>query len=193
MEMYNLILSRRSVRKFKNNKINIATLKKIVNAGRVAPSAANLQFIEYIIVNGEEAVAKVLPYTKWAAYIQSEDRPNIEDAPSVYIAILIDIKKSPNPDLRDIGAAAENIMLAAEGFSISSCWLGAIGKKELSKVFKLPSSVKLDSLVGLGYGNEKPRVIDSDKDIKYWRDKRGQLFVPKRSLEKVVHFNRYLK
>jgi len=54
MEMYDLILNRRSVRKFKQNKINIATLRKIVDAGRAAPSAANLQFIEYIIASGEE-------------------------------------------------------------------------------------------------------------------------------------------
>jgi len=84
-------------------------------------------------------------------------------------------------------------MLAAESFSLSSCWLGAIDKKELSKIFKLPSSIKLDSLIGLGYGSESPRMLDSDKDIKYWRDKKGQLFVPKRSFEKVAHFNRYLK
>ena len=193
MEMYNLILNRRSVRKFKQNKINIATLKKVVNAGRVAPSAANLQFIEYIIANGEEVVAKIFPYTKWAAYIQPEDRPSAEEGPSAYIAILINFKKSPDPDLRDIGAVAENIMLAAESFSLSSCWLGAIDKKKLSKIFKLPGSVKLDSLIGLGYGSESPRMLDSDKDIKYWRDKQGQLFVPKRNLEKIAYFNRYLR
>ncbi|MDP8216554.1 MAG: nitroreductase family protein [Candidatus Kaelpia imicola] len=193
MEIYNLILNRRSVRKFKQNKINIATLKKIVNAGRVAPSAANLQFIEYIIVNEEEVAAKIFPHTKWAVYIQPEGGPSAIESPSVYIAILINLKKSPNPDLRDIGAAAENIMLAAESFSLSSCWLGAIDEKELSRIFKLPGGIKLDSLIGLGYGSESPRMLNSDKDIKYWRDKRGQLFVPKRSFEKIAHFNRYLK
>ncbi len=193
MDAYNLILNRRSVRRFRQNKINIATLKKVVDAARVAPSAANLQYIEYLIINSEEVVAKVLPYTNWAAYLDSEDKPKAEEGPSVYIAILINLKKSSNPDLRDIGAAAENMMIAAESFSLSSCWLGAIDKKEISRIIKLPNGVNLDSLIGLGYGAEKPKMIDSDKDIKYWRDKRGQLFVPKRSFEKITHFNRYLK
>ena len=193
MEAYNLILNRRSVRRFKQNKINIAVLKKIVDAARVAPSAANLQYIEYIIVNSEEMVAKVFPHTNWAAYLDPEDSPKIGEGPSVYIAILVNTKKSSNPDLRDIGAAAENMMIATESFCLSSCWLGAIDKKVLSRVFKLPNGVRLDSLIGLGYGIEKSKMIDSDKDIKYWRDKRGQLFVPKRSFEKITHFNRYLK
>jgi nitroreductase len=193
MDSYNVILNRRSIRRFEQKKINIATLKKIVNAARVAPSAANLQYIEYLIVNSEELAPKVFSYIKWAAYLDTKESTKAEEGPSAYIALLINLNKSSNPDLRDIGAAAENMLIAAESFSISSCWLGAIDKEKLSKIFKLPKEVKLDSLVGLGYGAEKPKMLDSDKDIKYWRDKRGQLFVPKRSLEKVTHFNRYLK
>ena len=50
MSIYNTIISRRTIRKFKQIDIPIDTLKKLVNAGRLAPSAGNLQPIEYLIV-----------------------------------------------------------------------------------------------------------------------------------------------
>ena len=49
MKAYDAILSRRSIRKFKQKSISIELLKKFVNGARLAPSAANLQPLEFII------------------------------------------------------------------------------------------------------------------------------------------------
>ncbi|MCI0501584.1 MAG: nitroreductase family protein, partial [Epsilonproteobacteria bacterium] len=49
-EVYNIILNRRSIRRFKQKPILLDVLKKLVNAARLAPSAANLQPLEFYIV-----------------------------------------------------------------------------------------------------------------------------------------------
>ena len=50
MDVYNVILKRRSIRRFKQDKIPIDILEKLVNSARVSASAANLQPLEYIII-----------------------------------------------------------------------------------------------------------------------------------------------
>lgn len=190
MDLYRLIIKRRTVRRFQQKKIGRKILKKLINAGRLAPSAANLQFIEYIIIDEPELLDKVFPYTKWAGYIKPDWAPSKNERPVAYIAILINYKKSPKPDMRDIGASAENIILSALSFGIGSCWLGAIDKEKISKLLNLPAEVKLDSLIALGYPKEHPRKIDRD-EVKYWRDTTGRHFVPKRPLETILFYNSY--
>ncbi|MDD5614211.1 MAG: nitroreductase family protein [Candidatus Omnitrophica bacterium] len=192
MDLYELIVKRRSVRKFSQKKIGITTLKKIIDSGRLAPSAANLQFIEYVLINEDQILDEVFKYTNWAAYLPGY-KPGKEEKPPCFIAVLINKDKSRIPDLRDVGAACQNIMLSAQSFGISSCWLGAIDKIEITKILKLPQNILLDSLIAIGYGIEYPRLINSDIDIKYWVDKTGQFFVPKRKLSSIIHLNRYVK
>ena len=61
MSIYETIISRRTIRKFDQKKIDPEILKKIVNAGRLAPSAANLQPLEYLIVDDEDLRKKYFP------------------------------------------------------------------------------------------------------------------------------------
>ena len=52
--LYSLILKRRSIRLFKQKKVPKTTIQKVINAARVAPSAANLQFLEYLVVTDKK-------------------------------------------------------------------------------------------------------------------------------------------
>ncbi len=56
MNIQDLIVKRRSIRRFKSEPISFNVLKKLVNAGRLAPSAANMQPLEYIVVDDAELV-----------------------------------------------------------------------------------------------------------------------------------------
>ncbi|OQX83733.1 MAG: hypothetical protein B6D53_01695 [Candidatus Omnitrophica bacterium 4484_49] len=190
MDLYKLILRRRTVRKFQQKKIDRRILRKIVNAGRLAPSAANLQFIEYVIIDDMQLLDKIFPYTRWAGYIKPLWIPSQDERAVTYVAILINLKKSSNPDLRDIGASAENIILSALNFGLGSCWLGAIDKEKIAKILNLPSHIRLDSLIALGYPKESPRKVEQD-NVKYWRDGKGRHYVPKRPLNTILFYNSY--
>jgi len=59
VNVYDLILKRRTIRRFKQQQIDEALLKKIANAGRLAPSGANLQPLEFVVINDPELVELV--------------------------------------------------------------------------------------------------------------------------------------
>jgi len=188
--LYKLIVSRRSIRLFQQKSVSLAAIKRAVNAARLAPSAANLQFIEYLAINKKKQCEKIFPLTRWAGYLYPKRMPPPGKRPTAYIVILANQKKSPKPDLRDVGAATENIILSLLSEGIGSCWIASIERETLRKIFRIPKVYIIDSLIACGYPAEKPKLETDSKQIKYWLDKNGRLHVPKRPLKEVLYFNK---
>ena len=57
--LYDLIVKRRTTRLFKSRAVRLATIRKVINAARVAPSAANLQFIEYLVITDKRLKERI--------------------------------------------------------------------------------------------------------------------------------------
>ncbi|MFH1877011.1 MAG: nitroreductase family protein [Candidatus Omnitrophota bacterium] len=188
-EFSQLIASRRSIRLFEPRHIPVSMITNALDAGRLAPSAANLQFIEYLVINEPDLCRRVFPCTRWAGYLAGRRNPSPGHEPVAYLAILINTKKSNNPDMRDIGAAAQNIMLSLRVNGVGSCWLGNIDRVGLSEILAIPSGYEIDSLIAAGFPAEDPQLETDDASVRYWLDEYNQLHVPKRSIENIVHYN----
>ncbi|MBU2457889.1 MAG: nitroreductase family protein, partial [Planctomycetes bacterium] len=92
----------------------------------------------------------------------------------------------------DAAAAIENILLAAWGKGIGSCWLGLIDREKISQILNIAPKYHIDSVVALGKPAEKPVMEDAKtEDTKYYLDDKDTLHVPKRPLKKILHFNRF--
>lgn len=191
MHAYELILKRRTIRRFKQDKVPDELLKKLVNAGRLAPSGANLQPLEFIIVNNTEWVKQVFPTLKWAGYIAPAGNPPGDKQPTAYIVVLINTEIKPKKGEIDAAAAIENMILTALEEGVGSCWLGSIDRDQLRQVFKIPGHYQVDSVLALGYPDESPMVEEVEDSIKYWKDELGILHVPKRKLKDIVHYNKF--
>jgi nitroreductase len=189
MSLYELILSRRSIRQFKLEPVSKETLEKLVNAARLAPSASNLQPLEFIVVDEDELRKKLFPCLKWAGYIAPQGNPKQGHEPVAYIVILVNLQVRGKEYEWDVGAAVENIILTAWEEGIGSCWLLSVERKKIKEMLKVPINYKIDSVIALGYPDEKPVVEVMDGSLKYWKDKQECLHVPKRKLEDIVHFN----
>ena len=187
-----MIISRRTIRKFDQKKIDPEILKKIVNAGRLAPSAANLQPLEYLIIDDEDLKKKIFPNLAWAGYIKPEGDPGKGERPTVYIIILADKKINPAPE-RDIGASVENMNLIAGEEGIGCCWIGAFKKKKINEIIDVPENLSAELILAMGYPLEKPVPEDIEKgsSIKYYKVESGTLHVPKRKLEDILRLNRF--
>lgn len=189
MDVYKAIISRRSIRRFQQKLIKLELLKMFVNAARLAPSAANLQPLEFFIVNEKELCSKVFETLSWAGYITPKWTPGKKERPTAYIIILVkDTNNKWYP--RDAGLASENIVLTAEGKGIGSCILCNIDRDKLQEILKIPKDIFLDSIIALGYKAEKSVIEDFKDSVKYWRDKKEILHVPKRKLENIIHINK---
>lgn len=192
MKIYNAIISRRTIRKFQQKPIKLSILKRIVNAGRLAPSAGNLQPLEYVIAVDDALREKIFPNLRWAAYIAPEGNPKNNERPVAYIIILVNKEISFGSFFKyDVGASAENITLAALEEGIGCCWIGSFNRKKIENILKIPEQYSADLVLALGYPLENPEYYDIEKgkSIKYHKDTSGVLHLPKRKLDDIVHID----
>jgi nitroreductase len=188
MKVYEVLLQRRTIRRFQQNPIDLEVLKKCVNAGRLAPSAANLQPLEYCIVTDERLRAEVFKALHWAAYIQPPWIPKPEERPTAYIVVLVSDTQNPYYE-RDVAFASENIVLAAEAEGLGSCILCKIEHRKIQDLCNIPITYAVDSVIALGYKAETSVVEDMKDSVKYWRDQHDVMHVPKRKLDDILHIN----
>jgi len=192
MDVYDAALSRRSIRRFQQKPIPLETLKKVVNAARLAPSAANLQPLEFVAVTDKELCAKIFDTIGWAAYLKPRWRPGESERPVAYVIIVFNtaigaIKYSRH----DIGLAAENLMLVAEGEGLGSCMLCSFNRDTVRALLNVPRVFEIEAMIALGYKVETSRVEDFVDSVEYWRDKAQVFHVPKRKLSDIFHINSF--
>ena len=191
MSVTNIILSRRTVRRFKPLPVDRTLVEKLVNAGRLAPSAANLQPLEFVAVLDEEARRAVFPCLRWAAYIAPRGNPQPGEEPMAYIVTLVNLSVRERGFEYDVGAAMENMILAAREEGLGSCWLLSIEREKLAAILNVPQGYRIDCVLALGYPAESPVADELKESVKYWQDADGVLHVPKRPLGAVFRLNRF--
>lgn len=191
MSLYELILSRRSIRQFRQEPIAREILQKLVDAARMAPSGANRQPLEYVIVDEDHVKKDLYTSLKWAGYITPRGNPKPGFEPAAYIIALANTTIRAKGYEWDAGAAIEHIILTALEEGIGSCWIASVDREHVRKTFQIPENYKIDSIVALGYPAEQPMTEILVDSVEYWKDDKGQLHVPKRTLESVTHFNKF--
>ena len=191
MSLYDLVISRRTIRQFKPDPIPEELLQKIVNGARLAPSGANLQPLEFIVVNREDMRKRLFSCLRWAAYIAPEGNPKPGNEPVAYVVILVNKEIRKKGYEYDAGAAVENMILVAWEQGIGTCWLALVEREKVREILEIPESYRIDSVLALGYPAEEPVVEEMKESVKYWKDKAGSLHVPKRKLENIIHFNKF--
>ena len=100
------------------------------------------------------------------------------------------MSRSPNPDLRDIGAAAENIILSLWADGVGSCWIASLDKDKLKAILNIPDKYRIDSVIAGGFPAEYPQLEEDSCNVKYWLDDKNRLHVPKRPLRDILRFNK---
>lgn len=185
MDLFEAIYARRSIRKFKQEKIKREELYDIIDCARLAPSAVNRQPIRYSVIDDENAVKEIFSMTKWAGY-EPNAGPNAGEEPTAYIAVLGDGAVSETILQNDSGLAMGTLCIATAGKGLASCILGAIDRTGIAKVINMPDDMKLLYIVALGYPAQISRTSEmKNNDSKYYLED-GTLNVPKRPLNEAI-------
>jgi nitroreductase len=146
MNCYNIIIARRSIRKYSKKQISEAVLMKIINAGLWAPSGLNNQPWKFQVIINKEQKDIISKFTKYSAIIKSAQ---------VLLCVFLDKNQMYNrdKDLMSIGACIQNILLRAWELGVGSCWLGEIlnRKNEICSYLSIPESLELMAVISLGY------------------------------------------
>ncbi len=151
MDFYDLIRSRESVRDYDPNRtIDDIVLNRILNAGRLAPSACNKQPWTFLLVSSKERLEAVR-----ACYKKSW----FQQAPHILIIIGDETKSwvrydGYNSIETDLAIAMDHIILAAEYENIGTCWIEEYDFKILSDAISLKENEVIFSITPLGYQNK---------------------------------------
>lgn len=185
MNVTEAIFKRRSIRRFSPQPVEKDVLYELIKAARMAPAAANIQPLQYMIVHQKQLLDPVFDCTRWAGYLENY-APRKGFRPTAYIVVLINeqIKKEGNDN--DAGAAVQNIMLTAVEKGLGSCWIGSVDRKKLSKLLGVPEHCRIHTVVALGYPAEDPISEDMEDSIRYYLDEEHRLHVPKRRLGDLI-------
>jgi nitroreductase len=189
--VHTAVLSRRSIRQYQSRPIERDILGRLVDAGRLAPSAANLQPLEFIVVDEPEVREKIFPALKWAAYIHPQGDPQPGQEPQAYIIVLVNTKIREKMFEYDVGAAVEAMAVSAWSEGIGSCWLISIDRDKVQTALGVPLHYRLDSVLSLGYPAETSTAEEMKDSVRYWKDPDGSFHVPKRKHRDVCHFNAF--
>lgn len=155
MDLFEAVEKRRSIRKFKPNHVAEKDLKKILEAGRLAPSGSNRQPWYFIVVTDEK--------TKKTLSTAANNQSFIADA-GVVIAALGDpgaYSKSSTSSTRimhkqDPMIAIEHIVLAATALGYGTCWIGAFNENRVKEILKIPEYLTVVALLPVGVPDENP-------------------------------------
>jgi nitroreductase len=183
-----LITKNRSYRKFyQNEKIQMDTLKSLVNLARLTPSGGNLQPLKYMIYNDNINNEKIFNCLTWAKYLKTWKGPEEGEKPSAYIIILGDKTISENFGY-DPGIAGQSILLGAVEKGYGGCLIGNINKTKLQEEFQIKPNFEIILVIALGKPKEKIILeeLKESQSIEYWRDENNVHHVPKRKLDVII-------
>ncbi len=183
-----LVISNRSCRRFDNaHKIEVETVKELLELARNCASAANKQPLKYMISTHEAKNREIFSCLGWAAYLKDWKGPEKKERPSAYIVVMADHHIS-DKFWCDHGIAAQTILLGARDMGLAGCMFGAINIKKLKAYLNIADHLEIKLVIALGKPVEEARIDDlgEDGDIRYFRDENQVHHVPKRSLDDLI-------
>lgn len=147
MDFMELAGTRYSVRDFRDTPVEQEKLDRILEAARIAPTAANKQPQKIYVLKSEDALSKIRAVTRCAF-----------NAPVVFL-IAYDTEREwtnlQEPGIHsgeeDVSIVAAHMMLEAWNLGIGSCWVNAFPNTKAAQTFHLPKNEKVVLLMPMGY------------------------------------------
>ena len=163
MEFKEVVKNRYSCKKYDGRKVDKAQLDAILEAGRLAPTAKNLQEQRIYVLESEESLAKVdkvtpCRYGASTVLAVAFDKNNVFTYPG----------EKRDSGVEDATIVATHMILAAEDAGVDSCWINYFDPDILAKELGLPENEEILMLMDLGYAAEGAGPLenhDSRKDL----------------------------
>ena len=148
MSGIDLILNRRSIRKYSSEPVSEEVKTKILEAGRRAPSAANVQPWHFIVVDDLALKERLASTGRFRSFIKDCS------------FVVVGLYKSRNPIMKrwgqvDTVIALQNMVLAAQVQGVGSCWIGDLSG-DVKGLLGIPGGAEIVALISFGIPDEEP-------------------------------------
>ena len=148
MDFTRVISGRESIRSYDPTKpVDKAVLERILDAGRIAPSAANRQPWRFLLIQSRDVLSQVR---------RSYQKPWFQDAPQVLVVVGRTGEAWTRQDgwssiETDLAIAMDHMVLAAENEGVGTCWIAAFDSTVLRSTLSLTSDDRVYAMTPLGY------------------------------------------
>lgn len=163
MDTIEAINSRRSVRRYKTDPVDDATLQKVLEAARWAPSWANSQCPHIIVVRDpavRQKISEVAGKTPAHGAITEAGVLLVHCAKKGVSGYYNGKESTDKGDwfFYDVGLAAQNVALAAHALGLGTVNVGIFDAKKAAEILKLPEDYCVVTLMPLGYPDQDPKA-----------------------------------
>lgn len=152
MDVFEAISKRRSIRKYKNTPVEDEKLEMILEAARIAPSAANRQEWKFIIVKDKVTREKLVEAANGQKFVG--------EAPVTVVACATESKRvmpcGQYAYTVDLSIAVSFMILEATEQGLGTCWLGAFDEEKVRNVLSIPERIRVPAMFTIGYAGEEP-------------------------------------
>jgi nitroreductase len=150
MDTFDLIKTRRSIRKFTDKPLYDDMINRIIEAGIWAPSGMNNQPWKFAVIKDKDLKTKISELTHYSKIVQSAD---------ALISVFLDKAESYDrtKDVMAIGACIQNMLLYIHSEGLGAVWLGQIlaNKDKVLELVGGSNELELMAVIALGYPAEK--------------------------------------
>ena len=149
MEFKEVVKNRYSCKKYRDDKVEPEKLEAILSAGRLAPTAKNLQEQHIYVLQSEEMLAKVdaltpCRYNAPVVLVVAFDKNNVFTYPG----------DKRDSGVEDATIVATHMILAAADEGVDSCWVNFFDPEKAAEALGLPENEEVLMLMDLGYAAE---------------------------------------
>jgi nitroreductase len=169
MDVFHAIKLRRSIRAYQDKPIEEEKLQRVLEAGRLAPSAKNRQEWKYVLVKDNELRKTVA--------VACNNQYFIAEAPVIIVgcATMVDYVLSCGQPAYtiDLSISMDHMTLQAVEEGLGTCWIGSFKEDEVKRILNIPQEMRVVEVMPLGY----PKFLPEAK--------------PRKKLEEIVFYDKY--
>lgn len=152
MDVMTAIQARRSIRVFEKRDVEEEKLARVLEAGRLAPSARNMQEWKFVVIRDKVARKRLMAAAKNQTFVAQ--------APVVIVGCgtITDYTMSCGQLSYpvDVAIAMTQMTLQAVAEGLGTCWVCAFDEDEVAALLGIPDGVRVVALLPLGYPGEEP-------------------------------------
>ncbi|MBI5664689.1 MAG: nitroreductase [Nitrospirae bacterium] len=150
MDAFELITTRRSIRKFTDKQVPDEVIDRIIEAGTWAPSGLNNQPWKFAVIKDSALKKEVSGLTHYSKIVSGAN---------VLLAVFLDnsLSYDRTKDCQAIGACIQNMLLYIHSIGLGAVWLGEIlkNKDNVTELISGPKNLELMAVIALGHPAEK--------------------------------------
>ncbi len=156
MDLFEAIYRRQSIRSFEDKDVSDEVIKRLIAAACQAPSAGNLQTWRFYVVRERESKEELARAALNQRFVSQAPVVVVVCADLALAAAGYGERGVELYAIQDTAAAVENLLLAAYGEGLGTCWVGSFDEEEVREILRIPSSWRPVAIIPIGY----PRRVE---------------------------------